>query len=84
MEYRYSEHHTLSVSVSLTLHEVGLLHTMSRNLMADTEEAVAARNVAGLERWDVRAMRDAAQTVLQAIAESMKYEAEAIAAKAST
>lgn len=82
MEYRYSEHHTMSVSVRLTVHEIGLLLTLSRNLMADTDEAIAARNVVGWERWDARAMRDAAQTVLESVAESMKYEAQGLEAKA--
>jgi hypothetical protein len=83
MDYRYSEHHTLSVVIRLNLHEVKLLHTLARNLMADTEEAIAARSVTGMERWDARSLRDAAQTVLQSVAESMKFEAEEIAAKAS-
>lgn len=82
MEYRYSEHHTMSVSVRLTVHELGLLLTLSRSLMADTEAAIAARNVVGWEVWDARAMRDAAQAVLESVAESMKYEAQAIDAKA--
>lgn len=81
MEYRYSEHYTMSVSVRLTVHEVGLLLTLSRNLMADTDEALAARTVAGWERWDARAMRDSAQTVLESVAEAMKYEAQALEAK---
>ena len=74
MNYMYSETYDVKVGMKMSTAQIEALNSLASKLLADSDEAQAARTLVGMDSWDLRKLRDQANAALGSCAEAMKYE----------
>ena len=79
MNYMYSETYDVKVGMKMTTAQVEELNRLASKLLADSDEAQAARTLVGMDSWDLRRMRDDTAEAMRKCAEALRYESESLA-----
>ena len=79
MNYMYSETYDVKVGMKMTTSQVEELNRLASKLLADSDEAQAARTLVGMDSWDLRKLRDSTAEALRKCAEALRYESESLA-----
>lgn len=79
MNYMYSETYDVKVGMKMTTAQVEELNRLASKLLADSDEAQAARTLVGMDSWDLRKLRDSTAEALRKCAEALRYESESLA-----
>ena len=79
MNYMYSETYDVKVGMKMTTAQIEALNRLASKLLADSDEAQAARTLVGMDSWDLRRMRDDTAEAMRKCAEALRYESESLA-----
>ena len=78
MNYMYSETYDVKVGMKMSTAQIEALNSLASKLLADSDEAQAARTLVGMDSWDLRKLRDSTAEALRKCAEALHYESESL------